>query len=70
MYFVIDNAPKPSAALKVYCQLADQWVASVLSAGETAKSFPIQADRTIENALSLRKRTEFIRKEIIPLIEQ
>jgi hypothetical protein len=65
-YFVTDEAPTPAEALEAYCELMQDWVNRVLSAGDTSECFPVAAEPTKERAETLESRLEFIREKLIP----
>ena len=65
-YFVTDEARNPRQAIRLYCQLMNDWANSVLNLETERKVFPVRADRTKDNALSLKERIEFIMKDIVP----
>jgi hypothetical protein len=68
-YFVVDNAPKPSAALAVYCRLTEEWADAVEAKRPLTGVFPVGAPPTREHAEMLRQRIKFIRQQIIPMCE-
>lgn len=63
-YFVTDAARAPAEALNVYCDLMEDWAATVLQNGELSDVFPVEADASIENAFNLQRRIEFLRNLI------
>jgi hypothetical protein len=65
-YFVMDDAPDPKSALRVYCEIMSQWAEQVLSNGSLDEVFPVEAKPTSENALLLQRRLQHIRETIIP----
>jgi hypothetical protein len=69
-YLVTDRAPTPTAALRVYCELMDDWIRAVRGSGDLSKAFPVGAQPTKENANQLEKRVRFLREEIIPAFEE
>ncbi len=64
-YLVTDAAPTPSAALKVYCDLMDDWIEAVRK-GDVSQAFPVAAEPTRENADLLTKRVKLLREKVIP----
>ena len=68
IYFVTDHAERPSLALEVYCELAEDWADAVLSSGDLSQVYPV-GEPTRDRANMLLARTRFIRAEIIPDLE-
>ncbi|MDP3173057.1 MAG: hypothetical protein Q8M88_01315 [Phenylobacterium sp.] len=68
MYFVTDHAERPSLALAVYCELAENWADAVLSNGDLSQVYPV-AEPTRDRANILLTTTTFIRAKIIPDLE-
>ena len=68
-YVVTDNAVRPSAALHVYCELMDDWIAAVRRGENSPRAFPVAVAATEENAALLEKRVAFLRTEILPNFE-
>ena len=66
-YLVIDHAPSPSDALRIYCNLMEEWVDAVIGGKDLADVFAIDAKPTKRNAQSLRRRIQFLREKIIPI---
>jgi hypothetical protein len=67
-YFVIDEASNIASAVKVYCELMDEWADAVEGGASLDDVFPVKAPATLEHAKMLRNRTKFIRERIIPMI--
>ncbi len=67
-YLVMDQAPEPIAALKVYCQLMDVWIDAVRHHSDLNNVFPVWAAPTAENADLLESRIAFLRREVIPAL--
>jgi hypothetical protein len=65
-YLVTDRARDPIEAMKVYCELMDEWVRSVREGGREEDVFPVSAARTARNADSLERRIRFVREKVIP----
>ena len=64
-YLVIDNAKNPACALGIYIAEMNRW-ADAVNAGESIKqNIPVNGAPTKENAASLKKRLEFIEREIL-----
>ncbi len=61
-YFVIDQAPDPTSALEVYRGLMDEWAKAVLEGRSLKDVFPVEAEPTSDNAKSLLKRLDFIKR--------
>jgi hypothetical protein len=67
-YFVVEQAPSPPLALRVYCDLMDEWANAVLAHSSLMDVFPVKAEPTTDNAQALISRTRFLRETIIPRI--
>lgn len=66
-YFVCDEAPTPSIAREVYCELMEDWADRVLAEQDLSESYPVEAAPTTEHAEMLKSRLAFIREKLIPL---
>jgi hypothetical protein len=66
-YLVTDDAPDPSSALTVYCDLMDAWATAVQSGLPLDGVFPVSAAATPKHAEMLLSRTRFIREKLLPL---
>lgn len=62
-YLVTDQAKTPCAALKVYCDLMEDWIRAVSTHGGLSDTFPVSAEPTQANAAMLKKRVAFLREE-------
>ena len=67
-YFVVEQAPSPAPALRVYCDLMEGWANAVLASRPLLDVFPVKAEPTEKNARALLSRTRFLREKIIPSI--
>lgn len=65
-YLVTDDAPTPRAALQIYCELMEDWVAAVKTGSSLETVFPVRAKADNENAIMLERRISFIRNKILP----
>jgi hypothetical protein len=65
VYLVPDNAKNPMDALSTYCDLMDDWIRKANGENLESDVFPIGIEMTHENAELLRKRINFIRKNIL-----
>lgn len=68
-YLVVEPEDSPAQALERYCDLMEQWIASVRD-GQLSEVFPVSAEPTLENADALEKRIAFLLAEIIPRMLQ
>jgi hypothetical protein len=68
-YLVVDDAPDPKVALKIYCELMSDWAKAVLSGQCLNNEFPVGAAATKENAEHLLSRIGLIEKDIIPHVQ-
>ncbi|MDB5497221.1 MAG: hypothetical protein JWP28_1252 [Phenylobacterium sp.] len=67
MHFETDDSPTPGVALRLYCEIAQNWADNVLEGRDLSDSYPIPVAPTREHAEMLLGRIGFIRKELIPL---
>jgi hypothetical protein len=65
-YIVVEPQDSAREALERYCEVMDDWIGEVLGSGDFQDVFPVDAPRTPANADMLRRRLEFMRREIIP----
>lgn len=63
-HFPGERAADGMGALKVYCELMDQWADAVLNGGTVETAFPMAA--TPQNARALINRVELIREIVLP----
>ena len=68
-YLVTDDAETPASALRIYCNLMEDWTKAVLDGKPLDDVFSVQAAPTKENANQLAKRVELLRDDIIPAFE-
>lgn len=68
-YLVIDQARDAAAAIRVYCDLMDEWIDSVKT-GRVGDDciYPVKAPRDSQHAEMLATRIRFIREKILPRI--
>jgi len=64
-YLVTDGAPNPACALDSYIGEMNKWVDAVLAGESISDLIPVNAPPTTENANGLKKRLEFLDKEIL-----
>jgi hypothetical protein len=69
-YLVVEPDDGPSPTLDRYCELMEDWISAVQKSGDLSNVFPVAAASTPENADLLKRRVEFLRKEIIPTIRK
>jgi len=65
LYISTDNAPNPACALDGYMGAMEEWAEAVLLGRSTDNLPPMSADATPENGKELKKRLEFIDKNIL-----
>ncbi|MGC4114938.1 MAG: hypothetical protein QM765_10090 [Myxococcales bacterium] len=68
-YLVVDRAPTAAQALRVYCELMEDWAKAVRSGHGLELVFPVATDATAANAAALDARIRFLREELLPLFE-
>ena len=68
-YFATDHSPDPAEALETYCVIMEDWADRVLQGEDLEEAYPIAAEPTQEHAEMLKSRIEFIREEIIPVVQ-
>lgn len=64
-YLVIDDAPNGACALKVYLDEMMLWVEAVEKGRPVDDLIPVNAPPTVGNAKALRKRLEFLKKDVL-----
>ncbi len=64
--YMVVGPESAKEALEAYCLLMDDWAAAVTETGTFSDVFPVDAARTPGNADTLRRRIEFVRREILP----
>ena len=64
-YIVIDNAPNPACALKIYVAEMNGWADAVNAGKSIDQNIPVSGAPTKKNAASLKKRLAFIEREIL-----
>lgn len=65
-YIVVEPNDSPAVVMEKYCGLMEDWIAAVRDGTSLQKVFPVAAEPTPENALSLEKRIAFLLEQIIP----
>ena len=53
-------------ALECYTLLMRDWSDVVISGGDLSEMYPVNVEPTVEHAMMLRSRVEFIEREILP----
>lgn len=66
-YLVTTDAATPLAALEIYCDLMQDWVAAVRSGRPLDHVVPLQMAPTGRNAVALDTRISFLRTQVIPM---
>lgn len=69
VYLVADDAPTPAQALETYIQLMNEWIAAVRTGGSLEDVYPVLAPADREHAEMLAARTDFLGREILPLLD-
>jgi hypothetical protein len=67
-YMVTDRAPTGVDALRVYCELMEEWVRLAQSGTDPKNAFPVAAKPTPENAAALSRRLATLRDRVIPAL--
>jgi hypothetical protein len=65
-YLVVEPNDSPAVVMEQYCGLMEDWIAAVRNGTSLQEVFPVAAEPTPENALSLEKRIAFLLEKIIP----
>lgn len=68
-YFTTDDSPNPAEALETYCVFMEDWADRILNGVDLEGAYPVAAAPTEEHARMLKSRLEFIRQEIIPIVD-
>jgi hypothetical protein len=66
-YLVTDESRTPSEALQTYIALMREWVAAAESGGSVDELIPVNVTPSIKMALKLKKRLDFLEKEVVPI---
>lgn len=64
-YLVTERAPDPNSALRVYCELMQEWVEAVRNKRSLRDVFPVGAPADEKHAAILASRLRFIREKVI-----
>jgi hypothetical protein len=64
-YLVTDETPNPACALDAYIGEMNKWVDAVFAGKPISNLIPVNGAPTIENARQLKKKLEFLDKEIL-----
>jgi hypothetical protein len=68
--FTTDTSPTRADALRTYCEIAEEWADAVLSGGDLSDCYDVGVEPNDEHANMLKWRTEYIRRELVPLAEE
>lgn len=68
IYFETEEVETRSKALRVYCNIAEDWANQVLAGADLSESYPISVAPTPEHARMLKSRIETIRGDFVPLV--
>jgi hypothetical protein len=64
-YIAVVECPNPACALDAYIGAMEQWVNAIKAQASTAELIPVSAPPTLENALALEKRLNFLDTRIL-----
>ncbi len=65
-HLVVDDLPNAKEALIEYVHIMRNWIDELRRGGDLKEQFPIKVDPTLENAIDLERRLDFIEKRFIP----
>jgi hypothetical protein len=65
LYITVDNAPNPACALDGYLGAMGEWAEAAISGKSISALPPVYAEPTPENGRKLKKRLEFVDKEVL-----
>lgn len=65
LYVSVKEAPNPACALDVYVNAMAEWADAAIRGASVGDLVPVAAPPTPENGYNLRKRLDFIRREIL-----
>ena len=68
-HFATDDSPNAAEALETYCVFMEDWADRVLDDDDLEGAYPVAAAPTEEHGRMLKSRLEFIRENIIPMID-
>lgn len=69
IYFETEDIETRAEALRVYCNIAEDWADRVIAGEDLSESYPIPVEATQEHANMLKSGIETVRREFIPLVE-
>ena len=64
-YLVVDHAPDPTSALKIYIGEMDKWVSAIENGKSVKDLIPVNAPSTKKYAEMLKSRLRFLEEEIL-----
>jgi hypothetical protein len=65
LYITIEDAPNPACALDGYIGAMDEWIEAALNGKPIDGLPPVNAKPTLKNAANLKRRLDYIDKEIL-----
>jgi hypothetical protein len=70
IFFTTDTSPTRADALRTYCDIADEWADVVMNGGGVCECYDMAVEPTEEHAHMLKSRTDYIRRALLPLVEE
>jgi hypothetical protein len=68
-YLVTDQSRNGKEALRVYCNLMEEWITATRGKGCMEDAFPVATDPSPENIAMLESRVEFLKREVLPHVD-
>ena len=65
LYITVDNAPNPACALDGYLGAMSEWAEAAIAGKSVSALPPVYAEPTPGNGRKLKKRLEFVDKEVL-----
>lgn len=65
LYVTIEDAPNPACALDAYIGAMEEWADAALAGRSVLNLVPVDAEPSQENGAALKKRLDFLDKEIL-----
>jgi hypothetical protein len=68
--FTTDTSPTRAAALRTYCDIAEEWADAVLTGSDLSECYDVGVEPTEEHARMLKSRTRTIRHDFALHVEE
>ncbi len=65
-HLVVDDLPDAKEALIAYVHIMRSWIEELRKGGDMKEQFPVRIKPTLENAIELERRLDFLEQRYIP----